>query len=233
MGKPPSVHPQPRPESQHPLHWQSSLRARHHRNGHVRHVFLAVSSRSHRRVKGMLFKSTLLGSRHQLSHLSLGQLSQPRDVILFNMWWGEWMCVLLVGLIRIASGTRVRDCGSTSKVLGAQLMECDAAPCLIPVTDNITMQIRFQTDKAVTSMSPTALGILGGVIAVPFLELEDDACVNLSSGECPIGPGQEAIYSRVIRLEDNFPKIQGDVQWRLTDQNNNTVVCVQIACETV
>nr|CAD7398499.1 unnamed protein product [Timema cristinae] len=89
------------------------------------------------------------------------------------------------------------------------------------------------TDKAVTSMSPTALGILGGVIAVPFLELEDDACVNLSSGECPIGPGQEAIYSRVIRLEDNFPKIQGDVQWRLTDQNNNTVVCVQIACETV
>nr|CAD7398500.1 unnamed protein product [Timema cristinae] len=76
---------------------------------------------------------------------SPGQLRQPCDVILLNMWWGEWMCVLLVGLIRIASGTRVRDCGSTSKVLGAQLMECDAAPCLIPVTDNITMQIRFQT----------------------------------------------------------------------------------------
>eukprot|EP00112_Aurelia_sp_Birch-Aquarium-sp1_P015197 Seg335.3 transcript_id=Seg335.3/GoldUCD/mRNA.D3Y31 product="Prolyl-tRNA synthetase associated domain-containing protein 1" protein_id=Seg335.3/GoldUCD/D3Y31 len=125
---------------------------------------------------------------------------------------------------------KFKDCGSVNGVVTNVFIDpCKETPCILHKGGNSTISVSFKPKAQVTAVKAMVHGIIAG-IPVPFPITGDDGC-KVSGLTCPLKPGVEVKYFKLIEVSPSYPSLKLLVKWELQDQSKKDLVCVEMAVQ--
>ena len=111
--------------------------------------------------------------------------------------------------LQIASRLSTGTAGGT--ILSVTMENCDASVtdrCVAQKGQLASGQLAFKAGKATATLTCELFGVIGGVV-LPFPGgcPVPNACVSLSTGSCPISPGETFVYNMEVFIETGYPSV--------------------------
>uniref|UniRef100_A0A915ENX8 MD-2-related lipid-recognition domain-containing protein n=1 Tax=Ditylenchus dipsaci TaxID=166011 RepID=A0A915ENX8_9BILA len=114
---------------------------------------------------------------------------------------------------------KYRDCKSRFEILSVETSQCgDGDRCIFLRNSEPTIRIGFKPDRTVNELKTSVwanLGDAGGALTKFHME-NDQACQGCNI-TCPLEPGKTYYYSQSVRILAEYPTIDVQVNWLLTD----------------
>ncbi|KAK0163395.1 hypothetical protein PV327_007080 [Microctonus hyperodae] len=128
------------------------------------------------------------------------------------------------------SSAEYSDCGSeVGSFTQVTVSNCspDAGKCILRRGTSTTITIDFTIKKPVQTITSAVFGeILGNKI--PFPISNPNACTDPNSGiSCPLS-GNTFRYTNTLPIDRLYPRVSVNVLWKLQDENQKNIVCVEI-----
>jgi len=135
------------------------------------------------------------------------------------------LCVLAL-LAAVTNAIKISDCGSTEgKVSNVTLVPpCPGDVCILPSGTSVTLKLGFQSNENTKKVTAQVHGVIGGV-PLPFPLPNPDACQG-SGLTCPLQSNTAYIYTNLLQVKKEYPRISVDIKWELVDENGKDLVCV-------
>lgn len=89
--------------------------------------------------------------------------------------------------------------------------------------------IEFEAFNAAKTVTAEVIGRVLG-LPLPFPLPDANGCTSL---KCPLQEGGPYNYSNNLKVLQQYPLVLVDVVWKLKDENNNVLACIQIPAKIV
>ncbi|KAK0083447.1 hypothetical protein PV326_006720, partial [Microctonus aethiopoides] len=112
------------------------------------------------------------------------------------------------------------------------ITNCDpnAAKCILVRGTTVTITIDFTINEPVNTVTAVVLREQSGTIT-PIPIPNPNACTDPNSGiSCPLS-GDTFRYKYTLSISYLYPKMAGNVLWKLQDEDKKNIVCVKIPAE--
>eukprot|EP00095_Tigriopus_kingsejongensis_P004764 maker-scaffold510_size151595-snap-gene-0.41 protein:Tk04764 transcript:maker-scaffold510_size151595-snap-gene-0.41-mRNA-1 annotation:"mite group 2 allergen pso o 2 precursor" len=116
-----------------------------------------------------------------------------------------------------------------SEIYQVELDGCSEAPCTVHRGDVVTGRVIFLATEATEALTCNILGNIGGAwLPFPGGCHSVDACLDLSSGDCPLEAGEEIVYEiSDFKIENTYPVTDVIGQWNLKTPAGDKFVCFE------
>ncbi|XP_075233122.1 ecdysteroid-regulated 16 kDa protein-like [Lycorma delicatula] len=138
----------------------------------------------------------------------------------------------IIFLLAVCLGTNITDCGSNGELNYINYTGCrniSEEACHIERGSNGTFTVEFTPVEQVYALTVKAVGILGGM-ELPLYIDNPDACLE-NGITCPVPANANQTYSTDLHIRSSLPKLSAQIRWKMQDQADNDVICVQFPVE--
>ncbi|CAG0890052.1 unnamed protein product [Darwinula stevensoni] len=96
------------------------------------------------------------------------------------------------------------DCGGSASDHGLDISGCPEVPCVVSPGQEITITGTFTSNVYSEALVPYALITVDGIELdiTELLGIDEDACTDLETGDCPIQEGEDLVYSTIGTIID-------------------------------
>lgn len=109
---------------------------------------------------------------------------------------------------------------------------CDTLPCKMVRGTDFVADWDFEVTENTKSLKPQVKVYLWGITTdYPFPR--QDACSDLTNGECPLDQGEEVTYALKMPILPGYPLLKLGVEFALVDEHGNSQVCLKIDGQVV
>ncbi|CAG0903902.1 unnamed protein product [Darwinula stevensoni] len=104
------------------------------------------------------------------------------------------------------------DCGGSASDHGLDISDCPRVPCVFSHGDQFTITGTFTSNVESRTLVPYALITAGGIELdiTELLGIDENACNDLVTGDCPIQAGEDLVYRTSGTIID-IPGVSGDL----------------------
>ncbi|XP_034239324.1 NPC intracellular cholesterol transporter 2 homolog a-like [Thrips palmi] len=136
----------------------------------------------------------------------------------------------LAAVVPAAWAADIEDCAEAEdlgKFIEAKVSGCteDDTKCPLMRGNNVTITIKFKSNKEIKAVQQVVHGVLAGV-PVPFPLESPDACQNTGL-TCPLVVGDHT-YNYGLFIKPVYPKVSVKVKWELLNEDKKQIVCLLI-----
>ncbi|GFT50796.1 NPC intracellular cholesterol transporter 2 [Nephila pilipes] len=145
-------------------------------------------------------------------------------------------CFAVFVLAAQVSGTKFKDCGSTTgQVKAVEVTDCPDSEdtCILKrgSTKGITIKFASKTgSKSVKTVIHGVIEALGNLnLPFPLPRSKSDGCK--SGLACPLKNGENYVYNNSLDVKSFYPPFGVTVRWELKGDDNSDIVCIEIPCQ--
>ncbi|RWS02725.1 epididymal secretory protein E1-like protein [Dinothrombium tinctorium] len=138
-------------------------------------------------------------------------------------------CAILFGAV---ASINFKKCTATAGQLNSiTVTGCGkAATCTFKIGTNVTLDATFTSRVASSKAIVKIVGLIGGVLPVPFPIEPEDACGNYGL-KCPFAANTQNRVAITMPILEKYPEISVTVKFRLVASNNANLLCVEFPVE--
>ena len=164
---------------------------------------------------------------------------RKRERAVPNCYAMQFKCTAVfvsVAIFCVSARPRVRvpgifhDCGSTGLTISDVNVTptCTATPCVVPKGTNASIAIEMKANADFDSLTNKVYGKVSG-LEVPFPIPQPDACKDGIA--CPLKNGQTYTEKVIVPVKNEYPAIEVDVKWEISDEKGNQQGCIEIVIQ--
>ncbi|KAI1727876.1 ML domain-containing protein [Ditylenchus destructor] len=122
------------------------------------------------------------------------------------------------------SPVKYRNCKSRFEILSVEATDCggNEERCIFRRNTEETIRIGFKPDRTVNDLKTMVFANLGDASgALTKFHLENDQTCQGNNITCPLEAGKTYYYSQSVHILPEYPTIDVQVNWLLTDTSTN------------